>query len=207
MITPHHILYNLALLDGKKKDSDGQLEDNKISVNKRTWAIALGAFFPDSFTFLFFLIYGVLFSMPHEKMWDDIYFNSGWNIVFSLAHSLWLLPLLALLSFLWKKRNLMYFFLSAALHVSMDFFVHTDDAYRHFYPFSNYKFFSPISYYDSHFYGNYVSILTHIAAIVSLFILQRRFKERGNKKLMYICIAGGILEIIVVGIFIAMLIR
>ena len=207
MITAHHIIYNLTLLDGGEKYGESVSKDEKRSRNSKTWAIALGAFFPDSFTFVFFLIYGVLFSMPHEKLWDDMYFNSGWNIIFNLAHSLWLLPLLTFLFFLWERRNVMYFFLSATTHAMMDFFVHADDAYAHFYPFSSYKFHSPISYYDPHFYGNYVSIATHVMAIIFFFILQKRFKKRGHEIATYIFLAGGVLEIIAVIVFSIMLIR
>jgi hypothetical protein len=49
--------------------------------------------------------------------------------------------------------------LSLVCHSLLDFPVHHDDAHRHFFPFSNYRFFSPFSYWDPNHYGRIVALI------------------------------------------------
>ena len=44
---------------------------------------------------------------------------------------------------------------SMALHVGLDFLTHHDDAHRHLLPFSDWRFASPVSYWDPAFYGTW----------------------------------------------------
>ena len=38
--------------------------------------------------------------------------------------------------------------IAALLHIALDFPLHADDAHRHFWPVSDWRFFSPVSYWD-----------------------------------------------------------
>jgi hypothetical protein len=149
MITPSHIIYSWALA----KKTEKTPEINK----KRTLAFVLGALFPDTPTYLFFLVCGVALGYSGPLMWDDMYFNSGWAIPITLTHSFILWPLLIGIATFFGWKFLRWFSISAFLHALVDFYVHTDDAYRHFWPFSGWKFHSPISYYNPNEYGQYVS--------------------------------------------------
>ena len=60
---------------------------------------------------------------------------------------------LGLVGWLIKKRWMVFFSLSMCLHFIVDFFTHNDDAHRHFLPLSDYRFESPISYWDRDHYG------------------------------------------------------
>lgn len=180
MTTPSHILYNLAIL-GKKGDT------------RLNTAIGLGAFFPDSITIIFFFVTGVIQSLPHEVIWHDLYFHSGWNNLFNLSHSFWLLPLGLLLCIFFKKRYAAYFFGSALVHSVMDFFVHADDAYAHFYPWSLWRFHSPVSYWNHAHYGQYVSAVEILFAIVAIWVLWKRTDSRRTKQILF---GVGALEIL-----------
>ena len=170
MITSSHIIYSWALARKTEKVTD----DNK----KRTLAFVLGALFPDTPTYVFFLVCGVILGYSGEKMWDDMYFNSGWSIPITLTHSLIIWPILIALSSYFGWKFMRWFSISALFHTMVDFCVHTDDAYRHFYPFSNWKFKSPISYYNPAEWGVYVGAFDSILVIALLIYLYTRYENR-----------------------------
>lgn len=158
MMTTSHIIYNLAIL-GKKNSK------------KIYWAIGLGALFPDTVTILFFFVTSVIQQLPHETIWRDLYFNSYWNNIFNLTHSFWLLPLFISIALYHKNKHAVYFFGSALIHSAMDFLVHAEDAYAHFFPLSLWRFNSPISYWNPAYHGEIVSIFEHIFVGIALFLL------------------------------------
>ncbi len=85
MITPSHIIYSWAL--ARKSEGLG-------GSHKRTLAFVLGALFPDTPTWAFFIICGLILGYSGQTMWDDMYFNSIWSIPITLTHSFILWPLL-----------------------------------------------------------------------------------------------------------------
>ncbi len=178
MTTPSHILYNLALL-GKKGD-------RKLNI-----AVGLGALFPDTAVWIFFVVNKLFLGIPEKIMWDQMYFAYPWNGVFNLFHSFWLLPLLMVVSYLFKNRLGIYFFGSALLHAVFDFCVHARDAYAHFWPFSEWRFHSPISYWDRDFYGQYVSILEFLFAALAAYIL---YKRAGDNKWRWLFLMLFVIE-------------
>lgn len=168
MITPSHIVFNLVIL-GKKKH-------RKILL-----AIVLGAIFPDVCNFFYYTWNGIFRKIPHDVLWGDMYFHSAWTPFFQLSHSFWLLPLMLALAFYWKKHWAKFFWGSALLHSIMDFTVHHTDAYRHFYPFSDWIFKSPISYWDPMYYGLWVSGAEMFFALTACVIIFRRAKSKTGK--------------------------
>lgn len=60
--------------------------------------------------------------------------------------------------------------------MALDFPVHADDAHPHFWPLTGWRFFSPVSYWDSAHYGNFFASLEGILGIALAVILFRRFK-------------------------------
>jgi hypothetical protein len=166
MITPSHLIYSWALA---KKTENAPLSQ------KRTVAFVLGALFPDTPTYLFFVVCGLILGYSGEAMWDDMYFNSGWSIPITLTHSFIIWPLMIAVSSYFSLKFLKWFSVSALFHNIVDFFVHTDDAYRHFYPFSDWKFHSPISYWNSAEYGAYVSAFDSLLVLGLLTYLYTKY--------------------------------
>ena len=111
-------------------------------------------------------------------MWDTLYFDSAWTPFITLSHSLILWPMLLLLATLTKQALLRYVSAAALLHVCMDFFVHHDDAYRHFWPLSDWKFLSPLSYYDPKYYGDWVGAIDAVVVIGLLVWLATLYTNR-----------------------------
>ena len=147
MITPSHMIYSWAIAKATKKVPD----------KRRTLAIVAGGLVPDLPVYMFFLVHTFIIGSAQSDMWSMYYFDSAWTPFITLSHSLILWPLLLLFAILMKRTLTKYFAISALLHVSLDFFVHHDDAYRHFWPLTDWKFMSPLSYYDPQYFGNWVS--------------------------------------------------
>lgn len=188
MITPSHIIYSWALA---KKTEASELEDN--TSPRRTLAFVLGALFPDTPTYLFFIVCGLILGYSGQEMWGDMYFNSGWSIPITLTHSFILWPILIATASYFGWRFIGWFSMSAFFHSAVDFFVHTDDAYRHFYPFSNWKFHSPISYYNPTEFGQYVSAFDSLLVLVLIVFLYYRYRHTVAHWPRYLLIALGVL--------------
>lgn len=155
MITSSHMIYSWAV--AKATDS----KPNKA----RTLAFAAGGLVPDLPTYVFFFVNTFILGTNQQLMWDTLYFDSAWSPFITLSHSLLLWPLLLVLAIYTKQMLLRFLATSALLHVTFDFFVHHDDAYRHFWPLTEWKFYSPLSYYDPMYYGNWVSSIDSIVII------------------------------------------
>ena len=147
MITPSHTIYSWAVAKATKQAPD----------MRRTLVFVAGGVVPDLPVYVFFLVHTFLIGSAQSDMWNMYYFDSAWTPFITLSHSLILWPLLLLFAILMKRTLTKYFAISALLHVSLDFFVHHDDAYRHFWPLTDWKFMSPLSYYDPQYFGNWVS--------------------------------------------------
>jgi len=178
MITPSHVIYSWAL-------AEKTAQHNK----KRTLAFILGAIFPDTPTYLFFIICGLILGYSGQVMWDDMYFHSGWAIPITLTHSFILWPLLIGIATYAGWKFLRWFSISALFHAMVDFCIHTDDAYRHFWPVSDWKFHSPISYYNPSEYGIYVGAFDSLLVLGLLTYLHTIY--RGKWRILII--ASGVL--------------
>ena len=81
---------------------------------------------------------------------------------------------------LWKllsQSALALFALAAMTHLLGDFPVHAADAHPHFWPFSDWRFHSPISYWDQNHYGTIFSYAEAVLGILLSVIVFRRFKS------------------------------
>lgn len=85
---------------------------------------------------------------------------------------------------------ILVFSLAAALHVATDFPVHVNDGRPAFWPFSNWIFSSPVSYWDSRYYGSIVGLFELVLAAGLCFILWRRFKGWPARGTILIAIAA-----------------
>ncbi len=140
MNTPTHIIVNYALL-------------SDASVSKREkWSVIIGGLLPDVVIFYMFF-WALVTGLPQRTLWDETYFEPGWQLAIDIFNSFPIFIALGLLGWVIKKRWLLLFSLSMCLHFVADFFTHADDAHRHFLPLSNFRYESPVSYWDRNFNG------------------------------------------------------
>ena len=174
MITTSHIVYGWALARKTEGSAGAQ---NK----RRLGAFILGAVLPDLPTYLFFIYFTFIAGVSQAELWDSIYFDSAWTPFITLSHSFILWPLALAVGHAFGYRFLKWLAVSATVHILIDFFVHAEDAYRHFYPLTNWTFNSPISYWNPTYYGNIVgSIDTIIVALLLLWLYRSSSSKKGK---------------------------
>lgn len=146
MNTPGHYIFNLALL-------------GSTSVWKNNIAVAIGAVLPDVPIFIFYFVAKFIYKMPEAKIWSEAYYEPFWQNTIALLHSIPLALIGALLFYYLDWKPGMVLCISMVCHSLLDLPVHHDDAHRHFYPWSDYRFISPFSYWDARHHGKYVAFI------------------------------------------------
>lgn len=167
MKTPSHSIINVAIL-GKKRKRDYNA------------AIFAGSFLPDV-PIVLFAVGGAVQKRGFEQMWREDYFSSGVQMFVSGFHSVPIALGGFLLARYLKKPLFAVFFASMLLHDLLDFPVHNVDAHMHFYPFSSWRFISPLSYWDPQHYGNVVSLVEFLIVLISSYFVLRKINTRLGK--------------------------
>ncbi|MEO0540952.1 MAG: hypothetical protein AAFZ80_08810 [Cyanobacteria bacterium P01_A01_bin.105] len=147
MNTPTHAIVNLALL-GRKSRPDWNSP------------IIWGGMIPDLAMFVFFGWATLGTDMTGEQIWGEAYYDPLWQTFFDLWNSI-PLALIGVGLGLWLRRRwrstgtaVALCCASVVLHCLVDLPIHAEDAHRHFWPLSNYRFESPVSYWDPAKGGN-----------------------------------------------------
>jgi hypothetical protein len=147
-------------------------------------AIFLGALSPDLPLYLFFSWYTFIERASQRLLWSEYYFLPFWQRVFDLSHSfpLWGAGLAA---GIWLKRRELYLFMAAGLMASVqDILLHHDDGHAHFFPLSDYRFASPVSYWDPSHYGAEFSLIEATAVTVAALWIFPRLQTRWGRALL-----------------------
>ena len=116
-----------------------------------------------------------------SEIWSELYFRPGWQNFFDTFNSLPLIVVLLALGIYFKKQLISVLALSMTLHVLLDLPFHHDDAHRHFFPFSDWRFFSPVSYWDPKYHGDIMHIVQIAIVIIGLVVLWLRHPGRLEK--------------------------
>lgn len=171
MHTPAHVVVNLVILGRKEKP-------------ETTFPIVFGALLPDLPMFVFYLYQKVLRQTSEQVIWSQAYYEIGWQVFFDLFNSFPVMALGVALAYFLRARRLTVFFTSMALHGIADFGLHHDDAHRHLFPFSDWRFYSPISYWDPRHFGHIIAPLEAVTVLVACIILARRFTSTTARALI-----------------------
>jgi hypothetical protein len=165
MNTPAHAVINLLLLTRKP----GQ----NLS-HKRSATIIFGALLPDLVIIVFYA-WHLLLGTPESQIWSIEYYRPLWQGWIDIFNSIPLIGLAMLIS--WKTRHylLLAFFSSMLLHVFGDLPLHHDDAHRHFFPFSDWRFASPLSYWDPAYHGQWASLIEFFAVLAAAAFMYWRY--------------------------------
>lgn len=158
MNTPAHAMVNLLVMGRQQR----------IAVQL---AVLVGAVLPDVPIFLFYFVEKVLRGTPEQVIWSQVYFQEHWQNFIDLFNSVPLMLLGLALSLGAQSTEAIALFLSMMLHVVGDLPLHHDDAHRHFFPLSDWRFISPVSYWDPRHYGHWVTPIEIVAVIASCMVL------------------------------------
>lgn len=173
MNTPGHIVLNLALTG--KWDSRG-----------KSLPMVIGSALPDIPIFLFYIYQKFYSGVSEIVIWSIVYYIPEWQNIFDTFHSLPLVIAGTLIFYYLGNLFVSRIFAGMALHSVVDFFIHAEDAHRHFFPFHNLRFESPLSYWDPHHFGFVGAGLELIVvAVASLVILKGDYPE-WVRKMIYL---------------------
>lgn len=177
MNTPSHMSLALAVL-GRKS--------NAVYNSAIIW----GSLAPD-ITMYALIAYEKIIGTPDDVIFNVKYFSDQWQSAISLTNSIPIFVIIALFAYIKGYRGLLLFCLAALLHIALDYPLHREDTRMHFYPLSEYKFISPVSYYDSHHYGHFWSPVELLIIIVSTFIGIKALVTNWGKIIFGIVMAGA----------------
>jgi hypothetical protein len=159
--TPSHVILNGLALGGGSR--------------RALWLpITAGALTPDLPMVAFYLYQRIAAIASEQRIWEEVYFEAHWQTFFDAFNSLPLALVGAAVAWRFARPGWLAFFLSVGLHCLADLPLHREDAHGHFFPFSDWRFVSPVSYWDPRFHGGWVTAAELTLVVVGAFALGRR---------------------------------
>lgn len=150
MNTQSHAIINLFLL----RKIYG---DKKHNIPYFHRLVIFGSILPDLPMFFFFAFYTFL-GVSQNTIWGELFFRADWQVLFNMFNSIPLFLMVVLIAVLVKNKSVFVFGIANLMHFFVDMLLHQEDGRAHFYPFSNYKFHSPISYWNPEYFGGIFSV-------------------------------------------------
>ena len=160
MNTPAHAVVNLLLLSQRPS-------------HRKTAAIVSGALIPDLVIILFYAWHSLL-GTAENQIWSVEYYRPHWQTWIDSFNSIPLIVLAMLLC--WKTGRNWWLVLLASmlLHAIGDLPLHHHDAHRHFFPLLDWRFASPVSYWDPAFHGNWAGLIEAVCVLAASIYLYFR---------------------------------
>lgn len=181
MNTTTHIMLSVALLTrGRTLEATGNIDQTSEQETYIPAAIA-GAVVPDAAMFLFYAVEKGVFERSEKAIWSTQYFLPAWQDFFDLFNSIPLAVIGVAVAWAWRRPGLLVFFASILLHIACDLPLHHDDGHRHFWPIFQWKFASPVSYWDPRHFGNYAAVFEFAVFLGSYVIAVRKHKQWGTR--------------------------
>lgn len=116
--------------------------------------------------------------------WEANYWSNWVQYPMGLANSI-PLYLIVIGIGVWLKKPWLWALGGAALlHCLGDLPLHHNDGHMHFFPFSDFRFQSPVSYYDPRHYANWWRPVEVVIGLACCYILARRHPVLWNRILM-----------------------
>jgi len=155
---------------------------------RQIMAAWVGGFFPDASVFAMVAV-SRMTGMGAANLWrapEGMYWQQPWQLFSAVSNSMPIYITLIAAGYFWRRFRpehasaalmIMLFGGAALLHVMLDFPVHTDDAHVHFWPFTDWRFHSPVSYYRRSQYGDIVGAIELVVGVGLAIYLCIRFSS------------------------------
>jgi hypothetical protein len=166
MNTPAHLILGAAAF-------------GKPSARGVTWAAIAGAFAPDLSLYVMVAVSIFLLGHSPELVFGQFYYGDAWQQVFAIDNSFIFWGLGCAVA-IWRKSAWAVAFTAAALlHLALDFPLHNHDARMHFWPITDWKFISPVSYWQGARGGDTVGAIELALSAACLVYLFRAHRDLG----------------------------
>ena len=188
MMTQTHILVAAALFA-------------RPGAYARNTAAIAGSLMPDFALYALFAWHRWLGDSANH-IFNTLYWSDSWQRLMAPGNSFFVYGGLAAISASlinperrWGKAAdlVLVFSLAALLHVATDFPLHVDDAHRHLWPVTDWKFVSPVSYWDDRYHAQWVQPIETLLAIGCLIVLLRRFSGIWVRFILAVALSAYIL--------------
>ncbi len=176
MNTPAHVVASLLILGDRDRPETGL-------------PLVVGALLPDAPIVAFYAYQKLWRGMPEAWIWSEGYYLPQWQAFFDVFNSLPLILAGLLAARAAGSVLLAAGFASMGVHVLGDLPLHHDDAHRHLFPFSDWRFESPVSYWDPAHHGGIVAAFEALLVIAGGLFLFRRYRTLGARLLIAATIA------------------
>lgn len=130
--------------------------------------------------------------MPEGEVFGTLFFSEGWQRVFAVDHSFAIWGVLLGIGYLLRLFPVVAFAGSGLAHAAVDFLTHHSDARQQLWPFTEWKFESPFSYWDAAHFGNVVAPFEALLVLVLAILLVIRVRSLWER-LLTVAIAALLL--------------
>ena len=176
MNTPAHVFLALAIA-------------GKPDAKARNTALISGALFPDFMMFVMVAWERWVNGLTLEAIFSEAYFSAFWQEIFAINNSAPVFLVLLIVGVVLRREWLWAFGLAALVHALCDLPLHNDDGHPHFWPFTDWVYVSPVSYWDPDHHGFLAGIVEAGLSVALVIILLRRFKGVVARVLLCACLA------------------
>ncbi|MEO0617813.1 MAG: cobalamin biosynthesis protein CobQ [Pseudomonadota bacterium] len=166
MQTPTHLLVAATVLA-------------QPDATRRNGALIAGALLPDLSIYVLFA-WSKYAGIAERQVWDVIYWQEPWQTLSAISNSVPLWGLILAIGMLVARSRravgtvIVVMAIAALLHLALDFPFHHDDAHKHFWPLTDWRFASPLSYWDPAHHGRSVALAEVALAVGCVVVLWRR---------------------------------
>lgn len=142
-------------------------------LRRSGWAAFIGAILPDAFMGVF-LANSIAKKNPGDERWSKEYFQEPWQKMSAISNSfpLWTAALAsgAALRLIHPPTGALVTTIakSGLSHITIDFLTHSEDAHQHFWPLSDWRYNSPVSYWNVNQHANKVMPVEGLMGLAAL---------------------------------------
>ena len=174
MNTPAHLVVNLAVLG--RGAPEGAMR----------W-VAAGALLPDLPMFAFYAWQRLVVGSVDSHIWSVAYFEPVWQRLFDAFNSVPIFAALGLAALALRQSGPAWMCASVLLHALGDAFVHREDGHRHLWPLADWRFESPVSYWDTAHHGALGAGVETLLVFASAGLLWSGAGRRWRWLLLFLC--------------------
>lgn len=137
-------------------------------------AALLGSLLPDASLYILAGVSLFLLDIPPQVVFDELYFSEGWQTIFRIDNSFLVWGMGLVIAVAARSSVGLAFTGAGLLHLLTDFLLHNDDARAHFWPLTDWRYVSPVSYWDSAHHAAVAGPVLAVCAIAAgLYLLHR----------------------------------